>query len=81
MKIRCENKQDIVNSLEFLERVGAPTKNWAMCYPYGAYNDATLSLLRKYGASIGITTEVRTADLSKDKQLTLPRLDTNDFPQ
>ena len=77
----AQQEQDILSSLEFLERVGAPTKNWVMCYPYGAYNDATLSLLRKYEASIGITTEVRTADLSIDNQFMLPRLDTNDFPQ
>lgn len=76
-----QQEQDIVRSLEFLERVGASSKNWIMCYPYGAYNDTTLSLLQKYKASIGITTEVRTADFSKDNQFTLPRLDTNDFPQ
>lgn len=76
-----QQEQDIVRSLEFLERVGASSKNWIMCYPYGAYNDTTLSLLQKYKASIGITTEVRTANFSKDNQFTLPRLDTNDFPQ
>ena len=76
-----QQEQDIVRSLEFLERVGASSKNWIMCYPYGAYNDTTLSLLQKYKASIGITTEVRTVDFSKDNQFTLPRLDTNDFPQ
>jgi hypothetical protein len=37
--------------------------------------------LERYGASVGITTEVRKADLSKDNALTLPRFDTNDFPQ
>ena len=76
-----QQEQDIVGSLEFLERVGALTKDWVMCYPYGAFNDTTLFLLKKYGASVGITTEVRKADISKDNSFALPRLDTNDFPQ
>ena len=76
-----KQKVDISSSLEFLEEVGAPTSNWIMCYPYGAYNDITLSLLRELGASIGITTKLRKANLGIDNPLTLPRLDTNDFPQ
>ncbi len=52
-----------------------------MCYPYGAYNDTTLSLLKKYDASLGLTTEVRVANLKADNPFELPRLDTNDFPQ
>ena len=81
-KISAEQQeQDIVGSLEFLEHVGAATKDWVMCYPYGAYNDITLSLLQKYGASVGITTEVRKAEISKDNPFALPRFDTNDFPQ
>lgn len=81
-KISSEKQEkDIQGSLEFLDRVGAATENWVMCYPYGAYNDATLSLLRKYKASVGITTEFRIANTTNDNQLVLPRLDTNDFPQ
>ena len=76
-----EQEKDIKNSLEFLEDIGAATNNWVMCYPYGSYNDTTLSLLRKYKASLGITTEIRVANISNDNQFTLPRLDTNDFPQ
>ena len=76
-----KQKQDIVKSLGFLEDVGIPTKDWIMCYPYGAYNNFTLSLLKELGASIGITTKVKIADLSTDNPFTLPRLDTNDFPQ
>ena len=76
-----KQKQDIVKSLGFLEDVGIPTKDWIMCYPYGAYNNFTLSLLKELGASIGITTKAKIADLSTDNPFTLPRLDTNDFPQ
>ena len=76
-----KQKEDIVKSLNFLEDVGAPTKDWIMCYPYGAYNDSTLSLLKDLDASIGITTKVKIADLLTDNPFTLPRMDTNDFPQ
>ena len=76
-----QQEQDIVESLAFLEDVGAPTKDWVMCYPYGAYNDDTLAILQKYGAAVGITTEVHKAEISNNNPLTLPRLDTNDFPQ
>ena len=76
-----KQKVDILSSMEFLEEVGVPTSNWIMCYPYGAYNNTTLSLLKELGALIGITAEVRKANLGIDNPLTLPRLDTNDFPQ
>ena len=76
-----KQKADILSSLQFLEEVGAPTSNWIMCYPYGVYNDTTLSLLREQGASIGVTIEVRRANLAIDHPFKLPRLDTNDFPQ
>ena len=76
-----KQKVDISSSVEFLEEVGAPTSNWIMCYPYGAYNNTTLLLLKELGASIGITTEMRKANLGIDNPLILPRLDTNDFPQ
>lgn len=74
-------KKDIKSSLNFLEEVGAPTSNWIMCFPYGAYNENTLSLLKDLGASIGLTTIPRIANLETDNPLTLPRLDTNDFKQ
>ncbi|GEA06024.1 polysaccharide deacetylase [Alteromonas sp. KUL42] len=76
-----EQEKEIQHSLEFLNGVGASLKDWVMCYPYGAYNHDTLSLLRKYKASIGITTKVRVANLKIDNPLELPRLDTNDLPQ
>ena len=76
-----EQRDDISASLEFLEEVGTPTSDWIMCYPYGAYNQLTLSLLNELGALIGLTTEVRKAQIGTDNPLILPRLDTNDFPQ
>ena len=76
-----EQRNDLKQSLEFLEEIGAKVSDWIMCYPYGAYNDKTISIVKDLGAIIGITTEARTAFIGKDNPLTLPRLDTNDFPQ
>ena len=78
---RKEQLLDIQKSLEFLEDIGSSTKDWIMCYPYGAYNNTTLSITKKLGAILGITTEVRKANLALDNQYALPRFDTNDFPQ
>lgn len=78
---------EIQESLNFIKEISSSTKDWIMCYPYGAYNSDTLSLLKKYGAIIGITADVTTeakvreANLVMDNLLTLPRFDTNDFPQ
>lgn len=60
---------------EFIDR-----KEWVMNYPYGSYNDSVLDYIKQNGACIGLTTEVRIADLGKDEALQLPRLDCNDFP-
>ena len=75
------NSSGIIDSLEFLDSVGASTKDWVMCYPYGAYNNDTIKLLKRFDAALGITTEVRVANLMSDNSFKLPRLDTNDFPQ
>ncbi|MDC3194081.1 polysaccharide deacetylase family protein [Amylibacter sp.] len=76
-----EQEKDIKDSLKFLKSVGASTKDWVMCYPYGAHNDDTIELLKSFEAALGITTEVRVANLTSDNPFKLPRLDTNDFPQ
>ena len=60
---------------EFVDR-----KQWVMNYPYGNYNKDVIAYISKQGACLGLTTEVRLADIDKDNPLELPRLDCNDFP-
>jgi peptidoglycan/xylan/chitin deacetylase (PgdA/CDA1 family) len=72
---------EIDASLAFLSQVGAPTKDWIMCYPYGAYNSDTLDILRARHCAVGLTTKVELAELKTERMLELPRLDTNDFPR
>ncbi len=70
---------EVETSLQFLKRVGAPIKNWIMCYPFGSYNMDTLDILKSRNCSIGLTTKVGLADLDRSKLLELNRFDTNDF--
>ncbi len=64
----------------FLDEVGVAEEEKTFCYPYGAYDKNLLSVLKKHRYRLGVTTEVRMAELDKDARLLLPRRDTNDFP-
>ena len=74
-------KHEIDSSLKLLQEVGARDNDWIMCYPYGAYNQDTLDLLKDRSCAVGLTTKVGRASVSKKSALELPRYDTNDFPQ
>lgn len=52
---------------------------WAMAYPYGSYNEATLSIMKSNGGKIGFTTKVGVSQMLPSA-LAVPRLDTNDLP-
>ncbi len=60
---------------DFIER-----DSWVLNYPYGNYNDNVLRYIESRGCKLGLTTEVRIADKTKDNRFLLPRLDCNDFP-
>lgn len=60
---------------EFIDR-----KQWVMNFPYGNYNSDVLEYINSAGACVGLTTQVKAADLDVDDALELPRLDCNDFP-
>ena len=72
---------EIDSSLEFLGNMGSDLNRWSFNYPYGAYNESLVSLLKSKGCGFGLTTKVGIADLDADDSLTLPRLDTNDLPK
>lgn len=75
-----EQKDEVVRSRDFLRMIGAATENWVMCYPYGAHNANLRRVLGQYGCILGLTTEVKIAEVSASQFLQLPRLDTNDLP-
>lgn len=75
---------EIRKSIEFISSVGGDVNNWTICYPYGNYNEDTISILKTNGCKLGLTTVVGLADwqnTSDDAIYKLPRLDTNDIPK
>ena len=74
-----EMRADVSKALETMDEF-IDRKHWVMNFPYGNYNNDVLEYIRSVGACIGLTTEVRIADLDADSALQLPRLDCNDFP-
>lgn len=72
-------QQDIKRALEVMGDI-VISDSWVMNYPYGSYNDEVISYIREKGCVLGLTTDVKIADLSADNRYLLPRLDTNDFP-
>ena len=74
-----EMKADISKALEvmgeFIDR-----RRWVMNYPYGSYNQPVCDFAKVSGTILGLSTEVRIADLDKDDPMALPRLDCVDFP-
>ena len=78
-KVAQEREIDL--SLDFLRLVGAPTKEWIMCYPYGGYNSDTLNILMDRKCVVGLTTKPGIANITSRNRLELDRFDTNDLPQ
>jgi len=76
-----KQEKEIEFSLNFLNKVGSPTDNWVMCYPYGAYNNSLIDIIVKKNCKFALTTKAGIASLSKDNAFTLERFDTNDFPK
>lgn len=74
-------QKEVKLSMEFLKELGCDTENFTFCYPYGAYNESLLSVLKENGCGVAFTTQVGIADLIKDEVFALPRLDTNDLPK
>ena len=75
---------EIAKSIEFIDSVGGNANNWTICYPYGDYNDDTISLLMKHGCKMGFSTRVAVANFDADGPdalYKLPRLDCNDLPK
>lgn len=72
-------KKDISMALDTLDEF-IDRKHWVMNYPYGNYNQGVLDYIASQGACVGLTTQVRIAEIGVDAPLELPRFDCNDFP-
>jgi peptidoglycan/xylan/chitin deacetylase (PgdA/CDA1 family) len=77
---RAQQEADVARSLAFLRQIGAPDRDWVMCYPYGGYNADTLDVVAKAGCAVGVTTRSATVDVQTDAPLEYPRRDTIELP-
>ncbi len=69
-----DQRKDLREALAFLEGCGLVRERWVMCYPYGAWNDDLVRVVRDEGAGLGFTTEPGLADIARDPLL-LRRID------
>lgn len=72
-------EQDILMALDTLDEF-IDRKQWVMNYPYGDYNSNVIECIKKNGACLGLTTDVRVAELGKDSVFEPPRLTAMIFP-
>ncbi len=77
---KAEQKAEIDDSIDIFQMIGASDANFAFCYPFGAYSDDTLALLRARGCAVAFTSRSAIAQIGRDPSLELPRLDCNDVP-
>ena len=76
-----KQEKEIAESANFLKKIGEDASQLVFSYPYGAYDDITLDLLKKYNFKLAFSTKSAVADLCEYSYLELPRLDTNDLPK
>lgn len=74
-----EQLKEINFSLEFLSSIGIDFHYLTMCYPYGAYDNNTIKILKEKKFKLAFTTNPRSTNLSHENCLTLERYDANDF--
>lgn len=72
-------KKDIDRALDVMEEF-IDRDAWVMNYPYGNFNEDVIRYISGHGCRLGLTTEVRTAQIGEDDRYQFPRLDCNDFP-
>lgn len=76
-----EMAQELDLSLDFLSHLEVDMGNWTACYPYGSYDEQSISLLKERNCKVALTTEVGIATTERERSLLMPRLDTNDIPK
>ncbi|MEH7504135.1 polysaccharide deacetylase family protein [Neobacillus drentensis] len=72
-------KDQMKKSLHYLKEIGVNLDRWTMCYPYGGYNEDTLTLMEEMGCSAAVTVEPKKFRLNDVNKFELPRLDCNDI--
>ena len=74
-----KQREDILFSIKLLNELNVAENQRTFCYPYGAYNETTINILREFNFMFAVTTEASVAKIISSQSWTLARLDTNDF--
>lgn len=69
---------EIAHSKEMVELVCGGSTDWVMSYPYGDYDDRTISLLKRCGCIAGLTTRKGCVQ-DNARPMELERMNTNDI--
>jgi peptidoglycan/xylan/chitin deacetylase (PgdA/CDA1 family) len=79
----CSYKEQwfqISQSIEILKGIGIPSPQLSFCYPFGAFNKDTISILRKLNVGVAFTVNPKASVvLSSKNKFRFPRMDCNDF--
>jgi len=76
-----DQREEVQSTKEFLHELGVNIDEWVMCYPYGAYDQDLINILKAQDCVMGLGTEVGVAELNEQNIYSLKRFDTNDFPK
>ena len=76
-----EQEIQIKESIKELKKLDDYKEDFIICYPYGAYNNNTLKILKENSCLLALTTKVGKVNTHMHSKFELPRFDTNDFPQ
>jgi peptidoglycan/xylan/chitin deacetylase (PgdA/CDA1 family) len=78
--LECSAQQeDIQHTVDFLEEIyGCKPSDWAMCYPYGSYNNTTIQFLKNSDCSLELIIKFGLTDFLNPYEMN--RVDTNDLP-
>tara|TARA_Y100001970_G_C14112175_1_gene791500 strand:+ start:34 stop:1017 length:984 start_codon:yes stop_codon:yes gene_type:complete len=76
-----DQENEIDKSLDFLSQITDLDEGWVMCYPYGAYDNSLINILKEKGCKLAFTTKGNLSKLSESECFEIERLDTNDIPK
>jgi peptidoglycan/xylan/chitin deacetylase (PgdA/CDA1 family) len=76
-----QQEKEISTSLDYIKSIGGDINYLSMCYPYGAYNEDTIKILKQNNFKVAFTTKFEIATNRKENRYFVSRLDTNDFPK
>ncbi|WP_340106401.1 polysaccharide deacetylase family protein [Rhodohalobacter sp. 8-1] len=74
-----EQEREVTKTREFLGSLGVDIDNWVMSYPFGAYDNSLIQILRANRCKLAFTTRDEKAVLDPDKRFCITRIDTNEI--